>query len=108
MSREEKLDKIKNFGSFTSIKWDSLLRNDSQDWINQRDPAFDSFTLTTTSKLMSVSITDATGKIIKEFNNFNLVTNTYTFDVSDLSEEIYFTTINTIDGSSIHKLLIKR
>jgi predicted helicase len=43
LSREEKLDKIKNFGSFTSVNWDSLLPNDSQDWINQRDPAFDSF-----------------------------------------------------------------
>ncbi|MEI6064205.1 MAG: type ISP restriction/modification enzyme, partial [Pseudanabaena sp. ELA748] len=43
LSREEKLDKIKNFGSFTSINWDSLLPNDSQDWINQRDPAFDKF-----------------------------------------------------------------
>ncbi|WP_126389284.1 DEAD/DEAH box helicase [Pseudanabaena sp. ABRG5-3] len=43
LSREEKLDKIKSFGSFTSINWDSLLPNDSQDWINQRDPAFDEF-----------------------------------------------------------------
>ncbi|MBD2151196.1 hypothetical protein H6F44_13855 [Pseudanabaena sp. FACHB-1277] len=43
LSREEKLDKIKNFGSFTSINWDSLLPNDSQDWINQRDPEFDEF-----------------------------------------------------------------
>jgi predicted helicase len=43
LSREEKLDKIKEFGSFTSINWDSLLPNDSQDWINQRDPAFDKF-----------------------------------------------------------------
>ena len=43
LSREEKLDKIKSFGSFTSINWDSLLPNDSQDWINQRDPAFDKF-----------------------------------------------------------------
>jgi predicted helicase len=44
LSREEKLDKIKNFGSFTSINWgDSLRPNDSQDWINQRDPAFDKF-----------------------------------------------------------------
>ena len=43
LSREEKLDKIKSFGSFTSINWDSLLPNDSQDWINQRDPDFDEF-----------------------------------------------------------------
>lgn len=43
LSREEKLFKIKNFGSFTSIKWVSLLPNDSQDWINQRDPVFDRF-----------------------------------------------------------------
>jgi predicted helicase len=43
LSREEKLDKIKDFGSFTSINWNSLLPNDSQDWINQRDPEFDEF-----------------------------------------------------------------
>ncbi len=43
LSREEKLDKIKNFGSFTNINWDLLRPNDSQDWINQRDPKFDSF-----------------------------------------------------------------
>lgn len=43
LTRKEKLDKIKNFGSFTSINWDSLLPNDSYDWINQRDPAFDKF-----------------------------------------------------------------
>jgi predicted helicase len=43
LTRKEKLDKIKNFGSFTNIKWDSLRSNDSQDWINQRDPVFDKF-----------------------------------------------------------------
>ena len=55
LSREEKLDKIKNLGSFTSINWDSLLPNDSQDWINQRDPEFDEF----------ISIGDKTDKSSK-------------------------------------------
>jgi hypothetical protein len=72
------------------------------------NPAFDSFTLTSNSSLIGVSISDATGKLVKQFDNFNLITKTHTFDISDLSEEIYFTTIYTIDGSSIHKLLIKR
>ncbi|MFN7715661.1 MAG: type ISP restriction/modification enzyme, partial [Pseudanabaenaceae cyanobacterium] len=43
LSREEKLDKIKSFGSFTSINWDSLLPNDSHDWINQRNAEFEKF-----------------------------------------------------------------
>jgi predicted helicase len=43
LSRDEKLDKIKNFGGFTSLQWDSLTPNKSHDWINQRDPAFDKF-----------------------------------------------------------------
>ncbi len=55
LSREEKLDKIKKFGSFTSINWDSITPNNSQDWINQRDPAFDEF----------ISIGDKTDKLSK-------------------------------------------
>lgn len=43
LSREEKLETIKNFGSFTNIQWDSLTPNKNHDWINQRDPAFDEF-----------------------------------------------------------------
>jgi len=59
LSREEKLDKIKKLGSFISINWDSLLPNDSQDWINQRDPAFDTF----------ISLGDKTDKTVKTIFN---------------------------------------
>ena len=43
LSREEKLKVIADFASIGSIPWRTLKPNDSQDWINQRDPAFDAF-----------------------------------------------------------------
>lgn len=43
LSREEKLEIIDGFGSIAAIDWQRVHPNDSGDWINQRDPAFDSF-----------------------------------------------------------------
>ena len=43
LSREEKLEIIEGFGSIAAIDWQRLHPNDSGDWINQRDPAFDKF-----------------------------------------------------------------
>lgn len=43
LSREEKLASIEEFGSIAAIDWERLHPNDSGDWINQRDPAFDKF-----------------------------------------------------------------
>lgn len=43
LSREEKLEIVEGFGSIAAIEWQRLLPNDSGDWINQRDPAFDKF-----------------------------------------------------------------
>ena len=43
LSREEKLRIISEFGSIEKIDWELLKPNDSGDWINQRDPAFDKF-----------------------------------------------------------------
>jgi predicted helicase len=43
LSREEKLKIITEFASIGSIPWRTLKPNDSHDWINQRDPAFDAF-----------------------------------------------------------------
>lgn len=43
LSREEKLSTIESFGSIATINWQSLHPNDSGDWINQRDPVFDTF-----------------------------------------------------------------
>ena len=40
LSREEKLEKIKNYASVTTIKWQRIKPNKYDDWINQRDPAF--------------------------------------------------------------------
>lgn len=43
LSREEKLERIEDFGSIDCIPWVRLRPNAEGDWINQRDPAFDVF-----------------------------------------------------------------
>lgn len=47
LSREEKLGIITSFQSVNGLhrekKWEALQPNDSHDWINQRDPAFETF-----------------------------------------------------------------
>lgn len=43
LSREEKLQIIKDFKGITGIQWETITPNSSHDWINQRDPAFDEF-----------------------------------------------------------------
>ena len=43
LDREQKLEIIANFCSIASIPWQKIKPNDSHDWINQRDPAFDAF-----------------------------------------------------------------
>jgi predicted helicase len=43
LDREQKLETIANFRSIASISWQKITPNDSHDWINQRDPAFESF-----------------------------------------------------------------
>lgn len=43
LSREEKLEIIEALGNIDAIDWQRLNPNDSGDWINQRDPAFDKF-----------------------------------------------------------------
>ena len=43
LSQNEKLKIITEFASIASIPWRTLKPNDSHDWINQRDPAFDAF-----------------------------------------------------------------
>ena len=43
LTREQKLKIISDFGSVKNIKWQKITPNESHDWINKRDPAFDSF-----------------------------------------------------------------
>ena len=42
LTREQKLQMVKDFGSIESIQWDTITPNDKADWINQRDGLFDS------------------------------------------------------------------
>lgn len=43
LTREEKLDRIEDFGSIAGMDWQRLTPNVQGDWINQRDPAFEKF-----------------------------------------------------------------
>jgi len=47
LSRDDKLSVIRQFGSISGIrkakKWQRIVPNAANDWINQRDPAFDAF-----------------------------------------------------------------
>lgn len=43
LTQQEKLDLVEAFGDIDGVEWQSLAPNDSGDWINQRDPAFDKF-----------------------------------------------------------------
>lgn len=43
LTREQKLDIIKEFGGIGAIPWQAITPNPAHDWINQRDPAFDQF-----------------------------------------------------------------
>lgn len=43
LDREEKLAIIAEFGSIDAIPWQKLTPNESGDWINQRNPAFEGF-----------------------------------------------------------------
>lgn len=43
LSREQKLDIIKEFGGIGAIPWQTITPNAAHDWINQRDPAFGKF-----------------------------------------------------------------
>ena len=45
LTREQKLQMVKDFGSLESVQWDTITPNDKADWINQRDGLFDSFIL---------------------------------------------------------------
>ena len=80
LSREEKLDKIKNFGSFTSIDWDSIIPNKNNDWINQRNPEFDVFILLGDKK-------DKTIKTVFEIFSMGVKTNrdTWVYNFSEVN-----------------------
>lgn len=45
LSREEKLDIVRTAASYTAIDWTPITPNADGDWINQRNAAFESFTL---------------------------------------------------------------
>jgi len=63
LSREKKLNIIKDFSGVSGIEWTQIEPNDSHDWINQRDPAFDRFISLGNKK-------DKTAKTI--FDNYSL------------------------------------
>lgn len=73
LSREEKLRMIKDFGSISSKKlnWQTIIPNEKNDWINQRDGLFDTliplapekkFTLNTQAVFSTYAIGVATNR----------------------------------------------
>ena len=85
LSREDKLKIISEFGSLKGMKWKSITPNDSNDWINQRDPAFDKF-------IPLGDKDDKTAKIVFNLHSIGLKTNrdpwAYNFSNSSLSENM--------------------
>ncbi|WP_242682162.1 DEAD/DEAH box helicase [Herbiconiux sp. SYSU D00978] len=45
LTRQQKLDAIRDAGSYTRVDWTRIEPNEQGDWVNQRNSAFDSFTL---------------------------------------------------------------
>ena len=43
LSREQKLEKLEQYAGIAGISWQRLIPNAEHDWINPRDPAFDTF-----------------------------------------------------------------
>ena len=43
LTREQKLEIIKNFRSVLNIEWKNIQPNEKNDWVNQRDGVFDAF-----------------------------------------------------------------
>lgn len=43
LSRQDKLDILRDFGSFTAVDWTPISPNSSGDWVNQRSTEFQSF-----------------------------------------------------------------
>ena len=85
LSREEKLKAIAKLGSIENIKWDKLKPNESGDWINLRNPEYDSF----------FALGDKDGKEkLTFFENYSLgvITNrdswAFNFSVSNLEKNM--------------------
>ncbi len=68
LSREEKLKIIADFGSIAGIKWTRIAPNENGDWINQRDPAFQSF-------LPLAARDGESGQSVFTSNSYGVVTN---------------------------------
>ncbi len=50
LSREEKLDIIRNFKSIENIPWEKITPDDNNDWINKKDTSFTKFTVIANKK----------------------------------------------------------
>jgi len=43
LSTKEKLDRIKNFGSINKMKWENIVPDERNDWLNKRDTSLEKF-----------------------------------------------------------------
>ncbi|RKZ45893.1 MAG: hypothetical protein DRR08_33770 [Candidatus Parabeggiatoa sp. nov. 2] len=68
LSREDKLNIIKDFGSIAGIEWNRIKPNTTYDWVNQRNPTFEKFISLGDKK-------DATTKTVFELYSNGVKTN---------------------------------
>ncbi len=68
LSREDKLNIIKDFGSIAGIEWNRIKPNATYDWVNQRNPTFEKFISLGDKK-------DATTKTVFELYSNGVKTN---------------------------------
>ena len=85
LSRDEKLNIIKNFGDISTIKWEEIYPNENYDWINQRNDNFEKF-------ISLGDKNDKTSKTIFDVCCNGVLTNrdswVYNFSKKGLSENI--------------------
>ena len=87
LSREEKLGIVTEFSSIKTIPWGKLTPNTSHDWINQRDPVFDTFT-----PLISKEDSGEVGETILDSHSLGVNTNrdawVYSFSKKGVSSNV--------------------
>ena len=85
LSRDKKLDIIQKSKNYSGLNWKNIVPNDSQDWINQRDPVFEKFISLGDKK-------DKTSKTIFNLYSLGIATNrdpwVYNFSHKNLSLNI--------------------
>ena len=88
LTREEKLERIKNFRSVNGVDWKTLEPNEKNDWINVRDGVFDSLLPLLPDKKFNTN-----NNSLFSTNYIGVCTNrdswAYNFSLSDLKSNVF-------------------